>query len=172
MIHLCDAPTLPATRSDIYFPFIAIAPTPLIAGLTPTCAAFLRLLLDDDRQEHPSLTVCASLILSATRRAEGLANGQPWSHCDAQNICSNAYARDAGCVLPDWYQPNGNQVETLGAGSDNVLAIYEALTGSEKHSEALFGRGWFRHQTHIGIAMATGGVYGWYWVFHLAKCAE
>lgn len=50
--------------------------------------------------------------------------------------------------------------------------IYDALTGSPKHSEALFGRGWFSHQTHIGIALAANpeSVYKFYWVFHLAKC--
>lgn len=171
MIRLCDAPTPTNTRSTIYFPFIAIAPTPTVDGLTPTCAAFLRLLLADERQEHDSLTVCPSLILSATRRATGLANGQPWSHCDRTGKCANAYAREAGCVLPEWYG-DGNQVESLAGGTSSAQAIFDALASSPKHSDHLFGRGWFRHQTHIGIALAANpeSVYRFYWVFHLARC--
>jgi hypothetical protein len=174
-VHIAPGPTPLETRSIIYFPFIGTAPTPTVTGLTPTAAAFLRLLLDDERQEHPSLTVCASLILSATRRAEGLATVDPWSHCDSANICANAYAIAAGRALPDWYAPNGNQVESLCGGTSSAQAVFDTLSASPRHAAHLFGlNDFFRAQTHIGIACVENieSPYRWYWTIHIAQCGQ
>lgn len=69
-------------------------------------------------------------------RAHGLAVlGDPWSHRDRDGIAPNAYARLAGCVLPPDYALDGNQVESLVAGSDSALIMFAALAASQSHGE-------------------------------------
>ena len=166
-IMLGDPPSASVARS-IYLPIIATAPDPV--GLSPSAAEFLRLLTGDDRQQRASLTVCASLLVAAEKRAYGLANGDPWGHTDRFGITPNEYARRAGCTLPDGYADKGNNIESLGAGTADAAVMFAALAGSPKHSDHLFGRGWFQHQTSVGIALAQGGEYGWYWVILIALC--
>lgn len=161
-IALADGPTAPDTRS-VYFPLV-VTPSPLVE--------FTRLLTADPRQERPTLTLCPMLVQAATWRAHGLANGDPFAHVDAEGVSANEYARRAGCVLPADYAARGNNVESLVAGTDNAVIAFAALAGSEKHAPHLFGRGWFRHQRQYGIALATGGRYGWYWCVMIASCGE
>lgn len=172
-IRLADPPLISAMRS-IYLPIIATAPAAEDSELSPTCAAFLRMLTADERQQRPSLTVCSSLLVAAEERAYGLANGDPFAHVDSVGVTPNQYARLAGCRLPDGYAEHGNNVESLGAGTDVVAIIFKALTDSPSHADHLFGRGWFGHQRHVGIAMAENPAapYRFYWVVMIGLCLE
>lgn len=162
-IILADAPSVPSLARDIWLPIIATGPPNPVAD-------FLRLLVTDPRQERATLERCATLDLAAQWRADGLAHGDPWGHVDAGGMTPNEYCRQAGCRLPAYYASKGNNVESLGAGTNNATVMFAALAGSPSHAAHLFGRGWFAHQTAVGIALAQGGEYGWYWVIMIALC--
>lgn len=151
-----------ATRSSVYLPIIATQTDPV--------ADFCRLLVGDSRQQRPTLEMCASLQQAAIWRAHGLANGDPWDHVDAHGVTPNEYARRAGCVLPEDYAPKGNNIESLVAGSADAIVMFNALAASPKHSDHIFGRGWFRSQRHFGVAMCAGGRWGWYWAIFIGEC--
>lgn len=171
-IILGDGPVTSTARA-IYLPIIATPPTPPDdSGLSPACAEFLRLLTSDERQQRVSLTVCSSLMAAAELRAWGLANGDPFAHVDRYGVTPNEYAEANGCRLPDGYAEHGNNIESLAAGTGDPAVAFEALAGSPKHADHLFGRGWFGHQAHVGIAMAEGGQYGFYWCVMIGLCLE
>lgn len=166
IITLAPGPTPPSTRGSVYLPIIATPP------LDPV-AEFVRLLTSDPRQQHPVLTYCPKLATAATWRAHGLANGQPFSHVDADGNGANVYARRAGCVLPSGYSERGNEIESLAAGTGDAGVIFGALAGSAKHAAHLFGVGdFFRAQCCYGVAMCENEAapYRWYWCIHLARC--
>lgn len=167
MIALGHAPTPPpAARGNVYLPIIAVAPA-------DPAADFCRLLVGDRRQQRPQLALCPMLQQAAIWRAHGLANGEPWSHTDSHGVTANEYARRAGCRLPDDYNPKGNNVESLVAGSSDAQAMFTALATSTQHADHLFGRGWFQRQDRFGIAVSEGpGKYRWYWVVMIAECGQ
>lgn len=162
-IILADPPTTTGAR-DIYLPAIFTgAPNPV--------ADFLRLLTGDARQERPTLECCPALEIAAQRRADGLAHGDPWAHVDAHGITPNEYARQAGCRLPAHYAVKGNNIESLGAGTADAAVMFAALIASPRHGDHLLGRtDFYRVQRHVGVALAEGGEYGWYWVILLGTC--
>lgn len=166
---LTTGPTPGALTRAIYFPLVM---TPPPADPVEPVAIFLNLLTSDRRQERPGLALCPALVTAATWRAQGMATGgDPFAHVDANGLTPNEYCRQAGCRLPVGYAGKGNNVESLGAGTGDAEVMFAALANSPKHSDHLFGRGWFAHQTHVGIAAAQGGVYGWYWCILIAACA-
>lgn len=168
-IILGDGPTPGALTRAIYLPIVATPP----ADPVEPVAEFLHLLTSDRRQERPGLAVCPALVTAATWRAQGMATGgDPFAHVDAAGLTPNEYCRQAGCRLPEGYAGKGNNVESLGAGTGDAAVMFAALAGSQAHADHLFGRGWFRHQAHVGIALAQGGVFGWYWCVMIAACQQ
>lgn len=167
MIVIGPPPTAPAaTRSSVYLPVISQQPDPV--------AAFCRLLVTDPRQERPTLELCPALQQAAIWRAYGLASGgDPWDHVGEDGTTPNELARRAGCVLPADYAPRGNNVESLVAGTSDPVVAFTALANSLKHSDHLFGRGWFRAQRHFGIALCKGSAeFTWYWAIYIGTCTE
>lgn len=165
-LMLSDPPSIPQTRA-VFLPIVVTPPV-------DAAAEFGRLLTSDTRQQRPQLVHCPRLTTAAMWRAHGLANGQPFSHTDHDGNGANVYARRAGCVLPEDYSDKGNNIESLVAGTADPAVAFAALAGSAKHSDHLFGHGWFGHQTHYGIALAENqeAPYRWYWCVLLAKCGE
>lgn len=177
----------PAPR-DIFLPWVPQpVPTSPLPTPTPTptpdpqaacfhdarALAFYRLLVDDPRQQRPVLDCHPALVTAAGWRAWGLAHGDPWSHCDADGVCANEYARQSGCRLPWDYASKGNNIESLTAGTGVVEIAYWSLTndGAPDHRRHLLGEiDFFRAQRHAGIAVAEGGELGWYWVVMIATC--
>lgn len=166
MIMLGPPPNTPAaTRSSVYLPII---------GTPDPVQTFCRLLVADPRQERPTLELCPALQQAAVWRAYGLASGgDPWGHVGEDGTTPNELARQAGCVLPDDYARSGNEIESLVAGSADAAAVFNALANSPKHSDHLFGRGWFRAQRHFGVALCKGSAeYTWYWAVYIGTCTE
>ncbi len=166
------APSVPGARGTVYIPIIMTTPNPNAACFdNPYALAFYHLLITDGRQQRPTLACCPSLILAARQRAAGLAAGDPWGHVDANGRTSNEYARDAGCHLPAHYAQQGNNGESIVAGSFDVQAVFDALANSPSHAAHLFGlNDFFRAQRQVGIAMMAGGFFGWYWVIFISEC--
>lgn len=136
---------------------------------------FYELLSADTRQRRVKLVCHPALVRSARLRAESLAQFGYWAHCDPFKVCPNMVARNAGCKLPSSYSWNGNQIESLGAGTRVMWIIFQALANSEKHADHLFGRNnFFREQYHYGIAVVTvpGSRYETYTVVHIGICED
>ena len=172
-IALADPPYLPAKSRDVFLPIVG-GPPPVVVVNPVT--AFYRLLTADQRQQRSQLEVCACLEQAATWRAFGLAVlGDPWSHVDRLGIRPNAYARRAGCVLPKDYDTNGNQVESLVAGSPDANVMFSALAASASHRIHLFGElDFYRQQDKIGVAVCESpdpqSLFRWYWCVMMAIC--
>lgn len=165
---------LPRTRNTIFIPMVSTKQTATsVCFGNPSALAFYHLLSTDERQQRTSLTCCPSLVEAAKKRAYGLTHGDPWSHVDAAGLWPNQHARAAGCNLPDFYPEPANNIESLVAGSPNVGDVFEALAQSQYHAPHLFGQNdFFREQGEVGIALAEGGVFGWYWVVLIAVCLQ
>jgi len=171
-IALAEPPDLPPGSRDVYLPIVG-GPPPVVA-INPV-TAFYRLLTADQRQQRGRLEVCACLEQAAAWRAHGLAVlGDPWSHRDRDGIRPNAYARRAGCVLPPDYAIDGNQVESLVAGSADPAVMFAALAASASHRVHLFGElDFYRRQDKIGVAVCEGpGEFRWYWAIFISRCEE
>lgn len=172
-IALADPPELPAGRRDVYLPIVG-GPPPVVAVNPVT--AFYRLLTADQRQQRGRLEVCACLEQAAMWRAHGLAMlGDPWSHRDKDGIAPNAYARRAGCVLPKDYALDGNNVESLCAGSADPAVMFAALAASAAHRVHLFGElDFYRRQDKIGVAVCESpdpqSMFRWYWAIFISRC--
>lgn len=134
---------------------------------------FYNYMMSDERQARDDLTCDPLLVGVATVRATIAASGEKLSHCDAQGICANAYVRFAGCDLPTSYTANGNQVESLVAGTRDMASAYRALADSPSHYRHLMGESdLFEEQDRIGIAVVTipDSRYETYTSIIIAKC--
>lgn len=159
-------PRSPLLIRSLYFPVIRTPPS----CLRPGTERLYSLLTTDSRQQRTLMRCNPALMAAAQARAMGLTKSDLVSHCDAQGVCANRYARAAGCRLPAAYGEENN-VESLAAGSWSADAIFNALALSSRHAEHMFGRNdFFRAQTDVGIAVATGGKYGWWWVIMIGIC--
>jgi uncharacterized protein YkwD len=163
----------------VFLPFI-VNQRPL-----PTVAEqFFTLLHNDYRQLRPRLSICPALSIAAGQRANGLANGGPWSHTDSNGITPNEYARAAGCTLPAHYAAKGNGIESLVAGSPDPVVLLDALANSPGHANHLFGRlPHYQIQDKCGIGFAKEVPrfdedgnripgFGWYMCILIGECVE
>lgn len=131
---------------------------------------FARRLTTDERQQRPLLRCHPALVQAAQSRADGMVRSGHFAHCDLQGVCANSYARAAGCRLPAEYG-DGNNIESIAAGSFSADAIFDALARSPSHAAHLFGQNdFFRRQGDMGIAVGIGGRYGWWWVVMIGIC--
>lgn len=163
-IILADPPGYVATRGNVYMPIIATEPVNPVA-------TFYRLLTADQRQRRPSLGTCAQLEAAAEWKAADIVANGYWAHQAHGGEWPNATARRFGCNLPAEYGNTWNGVESLVAGSPDAAVMFNALAESPSHRVHLFGEvDFYRMQTHVGVAMATGGCYGWVWVVMIAAC--
>ena len=163
-IILADPPGYVATRGNVYMPIIATEPVnPVVA--------FYRLLTADQRQRRSSLGTCAQLEAAAEWKAQDIVTHGYWAHQAANGEWPNATVRRFGCNLPSEYGSNWNGCESLVAGSPDAVVMFAALAESPAHRVHLFGEvDFYRMQTHVGVAMATGGCYGWVWCVMIAAC--
>lgn len=136
-----------------------------------------RLIQMAPEQTRPALNCNAALTTAATWRAQSLADGDYFAHCDPAGVCPNDYARRAGCDLgPDYGA--GNQIESLVAGTGDAQKAFYLLMGSIEHEAHLMGLGTtglgalYAGQDDIGVATVykAGTKYGWYTVVLIADC--
>ncbi len=163
-IILADPPSCGDGR-DIYLPIIATEHANPVA-------AFYRLTIGDERQQRTALGASAPLELAAEWKAADIILHDYWSHRTYNGEWPNATVRHFGCNLPPEYGNDWNGCESLVAGSPDPMVMFNALAESPAHRVHLFGENdFFRQQTHMGVAVATGGQWGWVWVVLIARCA-
>jgi len=144
---------------------------PYVGGGQAVEITFGHLLTTDPRQRRTNLLWSRCLTAAAKVRVESLAALQYWGHCDPTGKCANTVAREAGCRLPTYYG-QGNNIESLVAGTPSPQIAFTALAESPAHAPHLFGLNpFFREQTHFGIAFldAPGSVYHYYWSILIGK---
>lgn len=153
-------------------------PTPRPTATTAPCyrtadaALFASTLIHDARQQRVRLFCHPALVEAAYRRGVSMATKGYFGHCEPNGPCANVVARESGCKLPPEYG-NGNEVESIAAGSPSWSAIYDALARSPSHSEHLFGKNeFFVQQYHVGVAHVSDPLSRWkdYWVIMIAVC--
>lgn len=161
-------PTSPLVIRRVFLPLVANK----IQCLTLTqVIRFSELMAADGRQQRTAMRCHPALVRAAQSRADEMARTSHFAHCDLKGVCANEYARAAGCRLPAHYVANGNNIESIAAGSFSADAIFAALARSPSHAPHLFGEGdFFRAQEDLGIAVGIGGRYGWWWVILIGTC--
>ena len=130
-------------------------------------------LTTDSRQERTVMKCHPALANAAQARAANLAANNYFAHCDPTGKCANQYARDAGCILPDYYSENGNNIESLVAGPADWSVAYWFLSNSPAHANHLFGKiDFFREQMHYGVGVVhdASSLYKHYYVYLIAIC--
>jgi hypothetical protein len=178
LIAGCSPAHIPQPVSPLhyaYFPVAIAAPTPT----APACyrsgpaVAFAQLLTADARQQRAGLRCHPALVAAAQQRAESMATRRYFGHCDPDGICPNPVARAAGCRLPAAYAINGNNIESILAGTPDPALTWQLLSASPGHARHLLGtEQFFRAQHDIGVAFvaAPGSEYSFYWVVLIAIC--
>lgn len=132
--------------TTIYFP---------IAFNSSKEVEFFQLLHQDSRQRRKTLIYSTILEEVARKRAESFIQLSYWGHCDPTGKCPNRCLLDVGWQLPSYYSPNGNNVESLVAGTPSVTASFDALARSPRHAVHLFGENeFFLRQSFVGIGYA------------------
>jgi uncharacterized protein YkwD len=129
-----------------------------------------QLLTTDIRQKHPSLTCHPALVKTAQMRVESMARRGYFAHCDPDGICPNEIATANGC---NHGYGNGNYIESILGGPNNVDVGYLILTNSPSHAKHLFGlNDFYKQQRHYGIAIIEwpGSPYGFYYAVEIATC--
>ena len=165
-IALSPGPTYPADRGAVYLPIVAVAPVDPVA-------TFYDLLMHDIRQQRSRLTVCRALEAAAAWKAADIAANDYWDHRAFNGEWPNDTARRFGCNLPPEYSDGQNYIESLCAGSADAQAMFDSLAESPSHRTHLFGlNDFFSRQTHVGIACAVGGRWGWVWAIYIAECTS
>ncbi len=121
-------------------------------------------------QQRASLACNPTLAAVARARAEDMGRRAYFAHVNPDGQGPNYLVRQAGYVLPASYsqEMNGNNIESIGAGSADADGMWGAWIVSEKHSTHLLGKtNFFAEQIHygIGFAQVPGSPYQYYWVF-------
>ena len=127
----------------------------------------------DGRQNHWYFDCNPNLVQAAEAKAQEMGKRGYFAHCNPDGVCSNSIAEIAGCTLPDFYTPNGNNIESLAAGSPDIEVIFQHLAASTLHANHIFGNHEFfltQHEIGIGVAFVEGSEFGWYYVVLIAEC--
>lgn len=166
----------PITKpSVIYLPSVGDVGSKLGCYRTTQAAAFARLLIDDSRQQRVGIRCHPALVEAAQRRAESMATQDYFGHCDLTGVCANRVAIESGCRLPTYYPANGNNIESIGAGTGNTALMWALLSASPSHAIHLLGlHPFYREQLDLGVAFVEvpGSRYRYYWVALVAICGE
>jgi uncharacterized protein YkwD len=174
----CSPAHIPQPVSPLHYAYVPLAITAPTAT-APACyrsapaVAFAQMLATDARQQRTVVRCHPALVAAAQQRAESMAALRYFGHCDPNGVCPNPVARAAGCRLPAAYTINGNNIESILAGTPDPALTWQLLSASPGHARHLLGLdAFFREQHDIGVAFvaAPGSEYSFYWVILIAVC--
>jgi len=183
LIGLLVVPTAahadPDAPHKIFLPVISGKEAEVVDA-TPSCALNEQeLRIEALMRAHPEqgrATLACNPILSAVARARAQDMGQRayFNHVNPDGFGPNHLARQAGYPLPAEYStaPNGNNIESIGAGAGDADGMWNGWMQSSKHLSHILGQeDFFAEQTEygIGFAQVPGSPYQFYWVFISSK---
>ncbi|MBC7227706.1 MAG: CAP domain-containing protein [Thermoflexales bacterium] len=156
---------------QVYLPLIWKSPT---CALSPQEAEVARYMIEHSEQQRPSLTCHPILARVARERAEDMARRGYFSHVTPEGYGPNYLVRQAGYVLPSYYDqaPDANNIESIAAGYPSASAVWNGWMNSSGHRTHLLGlHPFFAEQVEYGVGYAylPGSPYGYYWVVITAK---
>lgn len=161
MMVIGVAPVQP-TRNTLYFPIASNTNSVRSCFDSDEAYTMFLLIKNDSRQKRRKLVCHPKLIEVAKKRSEELT--VTWGHTNADGVTPNEQIVNSGLILPPYYSVVGNNVESIGGGTVDVVVMFNALAQSLSHSIHLFGIGdFFESQIYCGIALAYGGHYNYYW---------
>lgn len=135
-------------------------------ALDPDIQRALEIILTAGWQERSNPYASALLMLAAKKKATEMAERNYFSHTSPSGVSANANVRNTGYFLPDWYPKDGNNVESIYAGSCSPDEAIAAWLKSERHHIHLTGSdSFYRGQSAIGIGKYKGKDNGCRWVF-------
>lgn len=125
-------------------------------------------------QQRTILTCSPILAIIARGRAEDMGRRSYFRHVNPDGFGANYLVRQVGYILPNSYgqAPESNNIESIGAGPNNAIGMWDAWMKSSKHRSHLLGEAsFFAEQVDygIGFAQTPGSPYQYYWVFISAR---
>lgn len=138
------------------------------------CSALVAFSCPHAEQRRPSLTYEPILGRVARERAADLAQRQYFGHTNPDGLGPNTLVRQAGYVLPSFYNnaPDGNNIESLTAGSATAEAAWERWMNSPPHRMHFLGLDrFFAEQIEYGVGYASdpASPYRHYWAILTAR---
>lgn len=166
----CQAESLSLTPRA-YLPLVL---KPLLCSLNPQEAEVARYMIEHPEQRRPSLTCHPILARVARERAEDMARRRYFSHVTPEGYGPNYLVRQAGYVLPSYYDqsPTANNIESIAGGYPTASAAWNGWMSSSGHRTHLLGlHPFFAEQVEYGIGYAYDPTspYQYYWVVITAK---
>lgn len=151
-----------------------------VVDAAPMCALNeqeqrIEVLLREHPDQRRSKLVCNPKLSAVARaRAQDMGQRAYFSHVNPDGHGPNFLVRQAGYILPSEYStaPNGNNIESIGAGAGDADGMWNAWMQSSKHLNHILGQDdFFSQQTEYGIGFARvpGSPYQFYWVFISSK---
>lgn len=130
--------------------------------------AFLFTSDQEQRRVHPH---CDSrLVQAAQYRANDMVNEQYFAHISPSGDSPNAVARRFGCKLPDYYETQGNQIESIGLNLASAQAEWDAWKSSPGHRMHVLGElDFWKQQDDYGFAVSQSS-WGKVYVVITAVC--
>ncbi len=155
----------------VYLPLVSKASA---CALSTQEAEVARYMLEHPEQQRPSLTCHPILARVARERAEDMARRGYFSHVTPEGYGPNYLVRQAGYVLPTYYdqRPDANNIESIAAGYPSANAVWNGWMSSSGHRTHLLGLiPFFAEQVEYGIGYAydPNSPYIHYWVVITAK---
>lgn len=155
---------------DLYLPTVGV---PSAGSPVDPAIAQLIALVNSPWQKRIPCTVNDILMHVAQAHAEEMADLNYASHVSPSGLTVNERIRNAGYVLPSYYDFKGNNCESLAAGYSTADLAIAALYNSPVHHDHITGDNLFWADQHcygVGHAFKEASKYKNYFVFISAPC--
>jgi uncharacterized protein YkwD len=161
----------------VYIPFITLPALPSNCNLNPQEQEIANLAIQNSEQKRPFMNCDPILAQVARERALDMGTRDYFSHTNPDGFGPNFLVRQAGYVLPSWYDTavNANNIESIAAGYPTAASAWAGWMNSSAHRTHVLGlKDFWAAQTNYGIGYAyvPGSTYKHYWVFISAPPEE
>ncbi len=146
---------------------VAAIPANAVAQLNSEEQAIANLLTSASGQKRKNMVLDPILSKVARERAADMANRNYFSHTNPDGHGANYLVRKAGYGLPSFYPSDGNNLESIAAGTTSPSATWSAWMDSSGHKQHLLAEiPFYADQTSYGVGYykAPGSTYIHYWV--------
>lgn len=157
-----------------YLPYVTAngQPTKFRCAYNLEAEVMGKIFATSDWQRRPSPRCHPLLALAAQRKADSMLQERYFSHTFPDGTSANANVRRTGYTLPDWYQINDNNVESIGLNYPTPQAMFDAWLTGDLHRRHIAGEhSFFQEQNCFGMGYTKGPANsGIYYVVITAPC--